>query len=274
MSAHDRREDCRVAAGSLARGTKATTANIKQAESAIMKTRQMLFVVLGAFVLCLAAQTAQAFYNPQTGRWLTRDPIVEKGGLNLYGSVKNDPIDFWDKLGQKCCLRTYHPGNGSVAGHSVLSCGENNEIYVSLFPGDNSCHGAISKPGNWHTPDDDKNAYPNNTPTEVCFDCLDENKVRDWLAKAKAGSMNWNLGNECADVTSQAIAAGLGDQKKPKCPCPPSADKRWVVEDLLKPEVGITMPTQMDSNVQQMANGGCNRFRCVLKDTYHGRIVN
>jgi RHS repeat-associated protein len=27
------------------------------------------------------------YYNPGTGRWLSRDPIGEKGGLNLYGFV-------------------------------------------------------------------------------------------------------------------------------------------------------------------------------------------
>ena len=30
------------------------------------------------------------YYNPQTGRWLNKDPIGEDGGLNLYGMVNND----------------------------------------------------------------------------------------------------------------------------------------------------------------------------------------
>lgn len=38
-------------------------------------------------------------YNPSTGRWLSRDPIGEKGGLNLYGFVGNDPIGHFDKKG-------------------------------------------------------------------------------------------------------------------------------------------------------------------------------
>ncbi|WPX40791.1 RHS repeat-associated core domain-containing protein [Akkermansia sp. N21116] len=28
-------------------------------------------------------------YNPTDGRWLTRDPIGEQGGHNLYGFVRN-----------------------------------------------------------------------------------------------------------------------------------------------------------------------------------------
>ena len=52
-------------------------------------------------LLCglLLATTASAFYNPSTGRWLNRDPIEEKGGKNLYGSVANQPPNAIDRLG-------------------------------------------------------------------------------------------------------------------------------------------------------------------------------
>lgn len=39
-------------------------------------------------------------YNPATARWLNRDPIEEMGGLNLYGYVMNDPINFVDPDGR------------------------------------------------------------------------------------------------------------------------------------------------------------------------------
>lgn len=39
------------------------------------------------------------YYNPRHGRWLSRDPIGEEGGLNLYGFVGNDPVNKWDYLG-------------------------------------------------------------------------------------------------------------------------------------------------------------------------------
>ncbi len=51
-------------------------------------------------VLWLSAHEAQAFYNPSTGRWLSRDPIQEdEGGPNLYGFVGNDPVSRTDDLG-------------------------------------------------------------------------------------------------------------------------------------------------------------------------------
>ena len=40
------------------------------------------------------------YYNPSTGRWLSKDPIEEDGGLNLYGMVNNDSVNLWDYLGQ------------------------------------------------------------------------------------------------------------------------------------------------------------------------------
>lgn len=39
------------------------------------------------------------YYNPETGRWLNRDPIGERGGINLYGFVGNRPTGKIDVLG-------------------------------------------------------------------------------------------------------------------------------------------------------------------------------
>lgn len=38
-------------------------------------------------------------YEPNLARWLSRDPIGEEGGLNLYGYVANDPVNAVDPLG-------------------------------------------------------------------------------------------------------------------------------------------------------------------------------
>jgi hypothetical protein len=65
------------------------------------RTKQPLMtsIWLAALVSVLLIQTCQAFYNPSTGRWLSRDPIEEAGGSNLYVIVGNDPTDLIDDLG-------------------------------------------------------------------------------------------------------------------------------------------------------------------------------
>jgi RHS repeat-associated protein len=45
------------------------------------------------------AYYAYRYYDPATGRWPSRDPIEERGGVNLYGFVGNDPIYNLDVLG-------------------------------------------------------------------------------------------------------------------------------------------------------------------------------
>ena len=39
------------------------------------------------------------FYSPRLGRWITRDPIGEAGGMNLNGFVANNSINLIDFLG-------------------------------------------------------------------------------------------------------------------------------------------------------------------------------
>ena len=42
------------------------------------------------------------YYDTVTGRWLSRDPIEEEGGINLYGFVANDGVNESDLLGMDC----------------------------------------------------------------------------------------------------------------------------------------------------------------------------
>jgi RHS repeat-associated protein len=39
------------------------------------------------------------FYSPQLGRWLSRDPLSEKGSINLYSFSSNNPITKFDPFG-------------------------------------------------------------------------------------------------------------------------------------------------------------------------------
>ena len=52
------------------------------------------------------------YYDPVTGRWLSRDPIGERGGINLYGMVGNNPISLFDKIG---LMAFYSDPNGTLS---------------------------------------------------------------------------------------------------------------------------------------------------------------
>jgi RHS repeat-associated protein len=54
------------------------------------------------------------YYNPATGRWPSRDPIGEEGGVNLYTMVGNDAVNRWDYLGL----------TDTTSGHPVWSYGK------------------------------------------------------------------------------------------------------------------------------------------------------
>jgi RHS repeat-associated protein len=49
------------------------------------------------------------YYNPSTGRWLSRDPIEENGGVNLYAMVGNGPTNSIDALGLAAVLIVRSP---------------------------------------------------------------------------------------------------------------------------------------------------------------------
>ena len=57
-------------------------------------------------------------YDPDLGRWLRRDPIAEAGGLNLYGYVGNDPVNWIDPDGlfQQPYVLAPSASAGAVAG--------------------------------------------------------------------------------------------------------------------------------------------------------------
>jgi RHS repeat-associated protein len=44
------------------------------------------------------------WYSPSLGRWINRDPLEERGGMNLYGFVGNDGVTRWDLLGENAGL--------------------------------------------------------------------------------------------------------------------------------------------------------------------------
>jgi RHS repeat-associated protein len=69
------------------------------------------------------------YYSPMLQRWINRDPIEERGGVNPYGFVGNEPVNSWDRLG----LFTIHPTSDSPR-HTMLSDGVSlDQLWASAF---------------------------------------------------------------------------------------------------------------------------------------------
>jgi len=86
------------------------------------------------------------FYDPQNGRWLSRDPIGEDGGINLYGFVSNNPVNAIDPLGLDVIV--LNDSRAVVgAGHSSILVGSN-ETGWAYFSKDGYEKGRWSKNNN------------------------------------------------------------------------------------------------------------------------------
>jgi len=109
------------------------------------------------------------YYNPTTGRWLSRDPIEERGGANLYQYVRCRPLDRLDPTG--ACTIELRCGNllggsgglvvhcqyeitGSSLGTGTCTCGPGTCINkcrdIMCWPGGCvNCVWASGPPGTW-----------------------------------------------------------------------------------------------------------------------------
>ena len=67
-------------------------------------------------------------YDPRTGRWLTRDPILFDGGTNLYAYSFADPVNFIDPNGRHPLLVPFVLG---MVGNMI-----NGALNNPLTPGD------------------------------------------------------------------------------------------------------------------------------------------
>jgi RHS repeat-associated protein len=72
-------------------------------------------------------------YDPEKGRWLSRDPFEERVGLNLYEYAKDDPIRFTDPKGQCCQQSWFNCWANCISANDLLS--DDSTFWLTLFGG-------------------------------------------------------------------------------------------------------------------------------------------
>ena len=60
------------------------------------------------------------YYHPAMGRWLSRDPIEEAGGVNLYGFCENGMMNRVDRLGLDVLSRKTYQFENTVAARRIF----------------------------------------------------------------------------------------------------------------------------------------------------------
>ena len=176
-----------------------------------MKTQcHRLFKSL-AFAVMFIAQSALAFYDPNIGRWINRDPIGENGGMNLYGFVGDNPINNVDRFGLDMWVIQF-PG---IPGHEgVVGTDPDGGYWLhDFYPNDNGWHlfypGKADFTPKWKDPHDGTTVcmYMRTTPDQ-------DRKNRDRAKKASEGNApyyNLPFGTSCGNYACSFFNTSSGN---------------------------------------------------------------
>jgi len=140
------------------------------------------------------------YYSPRVGRWMSRDPIGEEGGLNMHAFVNNAPPYLYDPVGligglstaacRKCCGDAYN------------KCRENGDSLADCDHLWRGCHYACENYGN-----------PGSEALRLCTGYVPPLATIPWYLGGccKAADVLECMGRCLAanHVAEQAVAAGI-----------------------------------------------------------------
>ncbi|MFM2199575.1 MAG: hypothetical protein RLZZ505_3007 [Verrucomicrobiota bacterium] len=181
-----------------------------------MKPIQRLFQCL--LLIAALSSHVHAFYASDQGRWLNRDPVEEQGGMNLYGIVDNNPINFVDLHG--LCSITIDVAHGGteisestkrakhrLEGSEMTLC----DKFISVGCGANYLNDAYRQ-GGLGLPEMPPFQYPTNNDTNEHDSPLLEKNGRSKIDICPATKLTERMDE--AVITAKAYALTMG-----KTPC-------------------------------------------------------
>jgi RHS repeat-associated protein len=227
------------------------------------------------------------YYNPEVARWISRDPIGERGGLNLQLFVFNSSINYADPIGL-ATIRREDCSVKAIFGHYKrewkLPPGDNLEFGVCQYIGIFTCfadrdHPRIpernridfpSIPGTWPPLEGGVNKirFP---WEEVIVDRALEELSQAWCGVLKAIE-SCCLSDEEIPLTEKQRKKGVKPKKRWCCPKGCSVtinfDSDGVFEKLL---AKLREELKADSEMaRQLSSYGCEGLNDGLREKYWG----
>ncbi|MBI5557695.1 MAG: DUF2778 domain-containing protein [Deltaproteobacteria bacterium] len=92
--------------------------------------KQIGYLLLSLLLLvAFSTGTNARYFSPETGRYLTPDPIGLEGGINPYVYVENNPVNMIDPFGLDSLLAnhgilTHYNDNGNAVGSYPYTSGQ------------------------------------------------------------------------------------------------------------------------------------------------------
>ena len=178
------------------------------------------------------------YYSAEWGRWLSRDPIEEQGGWNIYAMVNNDAINEIDYLGLDKCEINLFIGHGKkkVKGDPQTDAdidpdGDTGQYAQDQTDADPSGCSAVGIMG--------------------CWNVSTMNQVDKKRAKNKKAPVNW-VNADDSNTYRSITSAGRGEDNIPG----PGEPKRYT------PKTAKQIKDSLKNNAVKKAKEICKKGCC------------